>query len=393
MRRLKLDQARRIALEAQGFADPAPGGRVDVRHLRRALRRMGLLQIDSVNVVVRSHYMPLFSRLGPYPMDLIDDMAYGRRELFEYWGHEASFLPVERYPLFVWKMKAIKPGRRVKAVFGNHPEYVDRVLEEVRRRGGLTVSELTDPGERTGPWWGHGRGKTALEWHFAKGNLTVTGRRNFARVYDLPERFFPAEVLAAEAPERDDACRQLLLLSARHHGVGTASDLADYYRLHPPTARAMLRDLAAEGLLEQVEVQGWDRPTYLHPEARLPRSITGSALLTPFDPVVWHRHRAETLFGFHYRIEIYVPRPKRIYGYYVMPFLLDGELVGRVDLKADRSSRDLLVRGAFCEPDQEPRRVATAMAPHLQTMAEWLGLHRVRLERRGNLMGDLRRLL
>ena len=243
-------EARRIALAAQGFAEPRPRGRIDIRHLRRVVDRIGLIQIDSVNVAVRSHYMPLFSRLGPYPMSLLDDAVYQRRELFETWAHEASFVPVKHYPLFRQRMQHAEPWRRIARFAKKYPGYLDAVLEEVRSRGALAASELEDPGSRTGPWWGQGKGKVALEWHFFRGAVCVCERRNFARVYDLTERVLPSEAIIGRAPDVDASQRELLLLSARSHGVGTARDLADYYRLPVPRARELLGDLAAEGALE-----------------------------------------------------------------------------------------------------------------------------------------------
>ncbi|MEE8336436.1 MAG: crosslink repair DNA glycosylase YcaQ family protein [Dehalococcoidia bacterium] len=386
---LSLAQARRIALAAQGFADARPTGRVDVRHLRRVIGRIGMLQIDSVNVVVRAHYMPLFSRLGPYRMTLLDEMAYKRRELFEYWGHAASFIPTERYSLFRHRMEAVEPRYRIKSLMRDDPSYVDAVLDEVRANGPLNVATMDDPGERTGPWWGYGKGKTALEWHFARGDVAVLDRKNFARLYDLPERVFDASVLEAPAPAAEEARRQLLLLAARHHGIGTQQDLGHYYMVK--RAGPLLRELVDAGDLREVSVEGWTQPAYLHPEAKLPRRVDARALLTPFDPLIWTRERVQRLFGFHYRIEIYVPQPQRRFGYYVMPFLLGDELVGRVDLKSDRKRGVLLVQSAFIEHGREPGEVAAALASELATMASWLGLAGVRVGRRGDLAGELRR--
>jgi uncharacterized protein YcaQ len=386
---LSLHQARRMALAAQGFTDPRPTGRVDARHLKRVIDRIGLLQIDSVNVLVRSHYMPLFSRLGPYPMELLDRYAYERGRLFEYWGHVASLLPIEHRPLLRHRMEG--PHPRYCEWLEREGEYVAGVLDEVRARGGLTTSELDDPGERTGPWWGYGKGKTALEWHFRSGALTVSERRNFARVYDLPERVFDAETLAAPGLPAADARREMLRLAARSLGVGTLNDIADYYRIRPSDARVPLQELVDGGELEQVTVEGWTQPAYRHPEAKLPRRVEARALLTPFDSLVWRRERAEELFGFHYRIEIYVPKPKRQFGYYVLPFLLGDELVGRVDLKSDRAAGALLVQSAFVEPERDDAaRVAAELGEELRSMAEWLGLERVRVGRRGNLATELR---
>ncbi len=383
-------EARRIALGAQGFADPRPRGRIDIRHLRRVVDRIGLIQIESVNVAVRSHYMPLFSRLGPYPMSLLDDAVYSRKELFETWAHEASFVPVKHYPLFRQRMQHAEPWRRIARFAKKYPGYLDAVLEEVRSRGALAASELEDPGSRTGPWWGQGKGKVALEWHFSRGAVCVCERRNFARVYDLTERVLPPEALNGRAPDIDGSQRELLLLSARSHGLGTARDLADYYRLSIPRSRELLRELASEGALREVNVEGWRDPAYLHPKARLPRGVEAQALLTPFDSLIWERARTERVFDFHYRIEIYVPQKKRRYGYYVMPFLFDEALAARVDLKSDRAKSRLLVKAAYLEEGQDAGRVSEALAEELRLMAEWLGLEEVRVGRKGDLASALR---
>lgn len=390
MRKLSNDQARRIALAAQGFADARPSGRVDRRHFRRVINRVGVLQLDSVNVVQRSHYFPMWSRLGPYPLDSLDTFTARSGEMFEYWGHVASLLPVELYPLLRWRMDAIEPGPRTQGIMDDHPEYIAAVYEEIAENGPLTVSDLSDPGARTGPWWGHGKGKIALDWLFSKGRITAYRNGNFGRLYDLPERVIPPEYLNAPHLDRLEALRLLLLRSARHHGVGTASDLADYYRLHRPTSRKLLADLVKAGELEEVEVEGWGQPAYAHPEATLPRRVNGAALLTPFDSLVWERDRTERMFGFLYRIEIYVPEPDRIYGYYVLPFLLDGELVGRVDLKADRKNGVLVVRGAYHEGGRDPGRVAESLLPELRAMSAWLALGDLSIADQGNLAESLR---
>ena len=351
---------------------------------------MGLLQIDSVNVVVRSHYMPIFSRIGHYTAASLDELAYRRREFFEYWGHVASLLPMRRYPLFRHRMDSAHSWKYVERFRKGELKYIQGVLDEIRERGPLTAGELEDPGKRTGPWWGRGKGKIALEALFGTGELTVRERRNFARVYDLAERVIPEEVLARPAPSREEAHRELLRLSARSHGIGTARDLADYYRIPIPEARARLAELVEAGDVQEVRVEGWKEPAFLHPESRVPRRIDARALLTPFDPIVWERERTERLFGFRYRIEIYVPEPKREYGYYVMPFLLGERLVARVDLKSEREEGALLVRGAWIESGQKLRTVARELAEELGTMAGWLGLERVRVGRKGNLARALR---
>ncbi len=386
------EQARRMALAAQGFARSRPKGKVDRRHFRRVFSDIGLLQLDSVNVISRSHYLPVFARIGGYSRDALDTFTTDGTEVFEYWGHEASLLPVQVYPLFRHRMDGMTPWRGVRRMEEEHPGYLDAVYEEIARHGPLTVSDLNDPGERTGPWWGYGKGKLAVEWLFASGRVTAYRTANFTRVYDLPERVLPGAVLEAEAPSQHEAYRRLLVLAAAHYGVGTARDLADYYRLHVPTARPIVEELAGEGLLRRVEVAGWPKAAFAHPEAVVPRRDSGTALLSPFDPVVWERDRAHRMFDFHYRIEIYVPAPKRIFGYYVLPFLLDGDLVGRVDLKAERTARELHVRGAHIEPGRDAARVATRMAAELHLMAAWIGLDEgVVVHRSGNLARELRR--
>lgn len=383
--------ARRIALAAQGFHTTRASGRVDVRHYRKLLRTLGLLQLDSVNVLVRSHYLPVFSRLGAYDRTALDRFTSHSRELFEYWGHEASLLPIDVYPLLRWRMKAFatKPWRRAQALMKDHPGYLDRVVQQIAERGPSTVSDLAERGERTGSWWGYGPSKTALEWLFAIGRLSAYRGKQFIRVYDLAERLIPAEVYSVTSPDRDDCYRELLLRAARFHGLGTAADLADYYRLHIPTARPLLAELAAEGHLVEATVPGWRHPAYLHPDAAIPRRDRGTTLLSPFDPVVWHRDRAHRLFGFHYRIEIYVPQAKRVHGYYVLPFMLDGDLVGRVDLKAHRKTGTLEVRGAFHEADVDPKTVAGPLRDELARLAGWLELDTVTHGDRGNLMPTL----
>ena len=391
---LSNEEARRIALAAQGFADARPTGRVDIRALRRVIGRVGLLQIDSVNVLVRAHYMPLYSRLGPYSRDLLDDAVYKRHELFEAWAHVASLVPLDCYPLLRHQMHSNVPQwRHFRHWAEANKEYVDAVLEEVRERGPLSAKELEDPGWRRGSWWMRSKGKQALEWHFRCGNLMASDRPNFERVYDVTERVLPADVLDQEPVPEREAQREFLMRAARSHGVGTAKDLADYYRLPILRSRELLKELVAEGALREVSVAGWKEPAYLHPEATAPRSIKARALLTPFDPVVWERSRAERLFNFTYQIEIYVPEKKRQYGYYVLPFLLDGELVGRVDLKADRTAGKLHAKGVFIEEGQDERRVAGELAEELRVMADWLELDGVRAGRRGNLSGALRAAL
>lgn len=392
-RRFSVDQARRIALAAQGFAVPRPTGRIDVRHFRRVFGHVGLLQLDSVNVLERSHYLPVFSRLGSYDRRAFDRWTAKSGELFEYWGHEASLIPVAHYPMFRFRMDEMQPWGSVRRLLEERPGYVDRVFEEVGRRGPLTVSDLDDPGERGGPWWGYAPGKQALEWLFASGRVAATRTSSFGRLYDLPERVLPEWVLRKRAPDREQAYRGLLVDAVRHHGVGTAADLADYYRLHVPTARTVLAELANDGLVKPASVEGWPQRAYVAPDVAIPRRSTGTALLSPFDSLVWNRDRVERLFGFRYRIEIYVPRGQRVHGYYVLPFLLDGELVARVDLKADRKRRLLLVQAAHLEPDRDALTVAAALGAELRRAAQWISLDDVVVADRGNLSAAVRRAL
>ena len=394
--RLTVVQARRIALAAQGFAEPRPRGRIDVRHLRRTIDRIGVLQIDSVNVLVRSYELPLFSRLGAYPRALLTDLIERRRELFEYWAHEASFVPVDLHPLLRWRMEAAAGhawGRMVR-MQRDVPDYVAKVYAEVSERGPISAAELVDGGEKSGPWWGWSKGKSALEWLFWCGDITSAGRGpNFERRYDLPERVLPSGVLDAPTPSTEEAHRQLLLRAAAHHGIGTARDLADYFRIKVPVARPRLLELAEDGALLPVRVGDWKELAFLHPNARRPRRVEARALLSPFDSLVWERSRVERLFGAKIRIELYTPAHKRVHGYYVLPFLLGEDIVARVDLKADRRSSRLLVQAAWVEPSQvehrAPDEIAPALAAELQLMAEWLGLEAIQVARRGDLAAAL----
>jgi uncharacterized protein YcaQ len=347
-------EARRIALGAQGFADPRPSGRVDRRHLRRVLQRMGVIQIDSVNVLVRSQELPLFARLGPHPRSLIPDAAEDG-ELFEYWVHEASHVPAEHHHLHRWRMAAAHPWKGMREFEARRPGFLDEVEQLVRDTGPIAAGELRQRNGPKGAWWDWDDGKIALEHLFHQGRVTARRRRSdFARLYDVPERVLPADVLARPTPPEREARKELLVLAAAHHGVATLSDLADYHRQKPTVVRPLVAELVEEGRLLRAEVEGWPnstlQPTFVHPDARRPRRIEARALLSPFDPVVWHRDRTLRLFDFHYRIEIYTPAAKRQFGYYVLPFLLGDRLVARVDLKADRARGVLLVRSAWPEP-------------------------------------------
>ena len=385
-------QARRIGLHAQGFTDPRPPGRVDRRHLRRVLDRIGLIQIDSVNVLVRSQELPLFARLGSHPRDLLTRMTVAA-ELFEFWCHEASLLPIDLWPLMRWRMeRSIElMWRSTAALARDEPGYIESVYEEVRNRGPLAAGDLSDPGVKTAGMWGRNRGKKALEHLFYAGRISARRRAgDFARVYDLTERMIPAQVLLRTAPPEADAQRELLLLAACSLGVGTARDLADYHRLSVPVARPLVDELAEDGRLVRVVVEGWKHPAFLHPSAHLPRRVRARALLSPFDSLIWERDRAERLFGFHYRIGIYTPKEKRVHGYYVLPFLLGDRLVARVDLKADRAASTLAVQAAFAEVGVDHGSVAEELAAELATMAGWLGLNRTEVRGGGDLAPALR---
>ncbi|MGH3668153.1 MAG: winged helix-turn-helix domain-containing protein, partial [Acidimicrobiia bacterium] len=376
-----------------GFADPRPTGRVGVRHFRRVVDRIGLVQLDSVNVFSRTHYMPFFSRLGSYDRAALDAWLWGSSEMFEYWGHEASLIPVQDHNLWRWRMNGTFNWTRLETMAREHPEYLDQVLEQVRDRGPLKTADLHDPGQRDGTsMWGWSKGKVALEALFMGGRVTTAHRPNFTRMYDLSERVIPGEHLGAQGLEREEAQSILLLKAARSMGVATAADLADYHRIGMPEARPLIERLSEEGELVEVEVEGWGRTAYLHAEARLPRKVEGRALLSPFDNLVWYRDRIERLWDFHYRIEIYVPEPKRVYGYYVLPFLLDGDLVARVDLKADRKNESLLVKGVFAEPGIDRARVARELRAELELTCSWLGLKDVVVGHSGDLADAVRSL-
>jgi uncharacterized protein YcaQ len=395
--RLPAALARRIALAAQGFAEPRPGGAVGTRQLRRVAGRLAVVQIDSVNVLSRSHYLPAFSRLGPYPRSALDRLSNRRHDLFEYWAHEASFLPVRLQPCLRWRMAAAdqEAWGSMTRVQRERPEYVAALLDRIRTDGPLKASQLTEQRpNRPGSMWNWHAGKAALEYLFFTGALTATGRTDgFERIYDLPERVLPAEIVNAPTPERRDGVRELVRTAARALGVATETDLRDYFRLTPADARTAIVELADAGELEPVEVAGWNRPAWLDPAARRPRWIRARALLSPFDSLVWERPRVERIFGFRYRLEIYTPAHKRVHGYYVLPFLLDDRLVARVDLKADRQAGVLRVQAAHAEEWVDRDVVAAALAEELRLMAVWTQLEDVVVAERGDLWPELSRAL
>ncbi len=374
-------EARRLALASQGFAEPRPHGEPTGWDLRRVIGRVGLIQIDSVNVLERAHYLPAFSRLGPYPRALLDQAsARAPRKLFEYWGHEASLLPVELHRLLRWRMDRAHTDswggmQRIKR---ENPELVDRVLAEVRERGPIAASELSDKRpRRTGPWWDWSDAKRAIEWLFWSGEVTAARRRRFERLYDLPERVLPRAALKAPTPDVADAQRELVRIASRSLGIAAERDLRDYFRLPTPEAKLRIAELVEAGELTLVGVEGWGRTAgYLAKGARIPRQIDARALVGPFDSLIWERSRVRRIFGFEYRLEIYVPAAKRRHGYYVLPLLLGDRLVARVDLKADRAAGVLRARAVHVESGA-PADTSQALDAELATMAAWLGLERV----------------
>jgi uncharacterized protein len=402
MSRLTAGQARRIGVAAQGFGEPRPRGAVTRAHLRRLISRIQVLQLDSVSVAVRAHYAPVFSRLGPYDRDVVDRAAWSHssrspRLLVEYWAHEAALMSVEDWPLLRWRMREYADGRWGKEVVKKNRRLADDIVAAVAELGPSTAGQIeahleSEPRGKKGPWWDRSETKWVAEALWSAGVLTTATRLGFARHYDLTENVLPPEVLARDVDDTE-AIRELALRAAGALGVGTEADIRDYFRLGAGQIKPALAKLVADGEVEQVEVEGWKAPAYLRAGQVIPRFERGTALLCPFDPLVWFRPRAERMFGFRYRIEIYTPAPKREYGYYVWPFLLDGQLVGRVDLKAERATGALNVVGAFTEPERDAVRVAEALARELRSMASWLGLGDVTVGTRGDLVDELRRAL
>jgi uncharacterized protein YcaQ len=377
--KLSLAEARRIALAAQGFGDRRPEKVTAARWLK-AIDRLSLHQIDSVNVLVRAHYLPAFSRLGPYDRSLIDDAAWGKpkkRRLFEYWAHEASLLPLSFHPLLRWRMARADRGeagwKGLRPFAAERRAEAEGYLKRIRNEGPRAASDFEEKRGRSG-WWEWGEAKRALEWLFWAGHITTATRRGaFERVYDLTERVIPAEILALPTPDERDAHRALIERAAQALGVATAQDLRDYFRLGPDDARQAIAQLLEAGVLLPVEVPGWAHLAYCHRDARSPRRVSARAVLAPFDPLVWERSRALRLFDFHYRIEIYTPADKRQHGYYVLPFLLGDRLVARLDLKADRQAGRLIAHAVHMEA-HAPSDAMDAIREELAALAAWLGL-------------------
>lgn len=383
-------QARRIALAAQGFGRQLPRT-VGTRQLNLEIERLGLLQLDSVNVFERSHYLPLFARLGAYDKALLDRLTFARQGRYvEYWAHEAAVIPITMWPLFRWKMMEYRRREAVSDSWASaHADTLEWLRAELAHKGPLPASAVEhDANTRSGPWWGWSEVKSALEVLFRWGEVVSAGRTKFERVYGLAEQILPTEILTRDVPEHE-ARKQLIEHAARAHGIGTTQDLADYFRFKKPIVASILDELAEEGIVHKVSVDGGKQPTWLHREARIPRSLQATALLSPFDPIVWQRERAERLFDFHYRIEIYTPAHKRVYGYYSLPILIDEAIVGRIDLKNDRQAGVLRVQSAWHEPHAEPSAVAERIAPLLTRTMKWQGLNSIEVMDRGTLVREV----
>jgi uncharacterized protein YcaQ len=382
--------ARRIALGAQGFGAKRPGV-VGTRQLNLGIQRLGLLQLDSVNVFERSHYQPLFARLGPYDKTLLDKLTFARRGRYvEYWAHEAAVIPVEHWPLFRWRMQWFRDyfERVGDDWMAANDETLAWLRAELAEKGPLAASKIErDVEQRRGSWWEWDDVKRGLERMFRLGEVVSGGRTNFERTYALPEQVLPPEVIAREVPI-DEAKYELMKRAAVAHGIGTLNDFADYFRIKQTQAKDALQCLVDEGEVLPVTVPGWNRQAYLHRDATVPRRIETAALLSPFDPVVWERERALRMFGFHYRIEIYTPAPKRIFGYYTLPVLIDDELVGRIDLKNDRQAKVLRVQSAWREEGARAG-IADRIVPVLRELAEWQGCESIAVVDRGDLAREL----
>jgi hypothetical protein len=396
---LSIAEARRIALAAQGFDHPDRSGKPNWSAMSRMIGRLNLLQIDSVNVLIRSHYLPLYSRLGSYDRATLDLRTFNNRKrtMFECWAHEASLLPLTLHPLARWRMDRARAGNGTYGAMDrfakDQKSYLDSTLDFIARHGPTAVSEIPDAGKSAGGWWGWSRGKMALECLFDQGLVTTATRDGFERIYDLTERVIPAEILELPTPDEATAFRTLMELSARTLGIGTEFDLRDYFRLPVAETKKALAELIEDGTLQPVGVQGWKHQAYVHKDTKLPRKAGGSALVSPFDPIVWERARAERLFGFHYRIEIYTPAPKRKFGYYVLPFLHGDRFAARVCLKADRQTGALLANAAHLEAHVDRHETAHALAAELKLMARWLGLETVQVGPRGDLAKALQAVL
>lgn len=395
---MSADVARRVALGAQGFADASPTGAVTKRHMQRVMGRLKVLQLDSIPVVIRTQYMPFHSRLGPYDPSLLDRIAYKEDSWFEAWSHEASLLPVESDPLFRWTRDRARDGKTWKnlhEVSIREPGYVQSVLDEVRERGAVTGGELSDPrplpGDGSG-WWHRSLGVLALDWLFRVGDLGVRRQGNFEKVFSPLDSIIPPEIAALPTPSVAEAQRELAMQSVQAVGVGTLKDIADHFRLTGRDLRQPLDELIEAGRVVPATVQGWNGPAFADPEAKTPRAITGATVLSPFDPVVWFRERAERIWNFHYRIEIYVPAAKRQYGYYVLPVLVDGEIVARLDVKTDRDAGVLRIQSSHAEEGSADIATAVRVAEAIEDLSRLVGMEQIEVTDRGNLAPFLRKV-
>jgi uncharacterized protein YcaQ len=377
---LSIKDARALALAAQSFDSPRTKTKSTTADAVALIKKLGVIQIDSVNVLVRSQELPLFSRLGDHDRNAIPK-ATSQGKIFEYWGHEAAHLPVELHPMFRFKMHAARSGKLkhwgLTSFYAENKGFVKRILKHVEVNGSVTARELSTRTTKKSSWWDWDEAKTALEYLFLTGELMSCGRgSDFARIYDTPERVLPKKVLNTPTPTEDDARKQLLVRAMRAQGVATLRDLADYYRQKPAVVKPLVSELVEQGVLREVSVDGWQDKAYVHRNAQFPKRLFATALLSPFDSLVWCRPRNERLFNFHYRIEIYTPQAKRKFGYYVLPFMVNGEMVGRVDLKADRANSKLLVQSVHTERGVKRAAINEQLAVELQLMASWLGLRR-----------------
>lgn len=396
---MSADVARRLALGAQGFGDKRPGASVDRRHLRRVMGRLRVLQLDSIPVVIRTQYLPFHARLGPYQPGLLDRLAYRDDEWFEAWAHEASLLPVTSEPLFRWMKERVRSGHTWKWIYEfsqREPSYIQSVLDEVRERGAVAAGELSDPRpvqKKSGGWGNRSHGALALDWLFRIGELGIRRRGNFEKHFSPLADIVGEAVASTVTPSAAEALRDLTIQAVRSLGVGTATDVADYFRLPIREVRATLAELVEEGVVLEATVPGWKHPAFADPAGRAPRKIEGATVLSPFDPVVWKRDRAERIFDFHYKIEIYVPEAKRKWGYYVLPVMVDGEIVARLDVKTDREHEVLRVKAAHAEPGHRTPATAGRVANAVRDLAQLVEVDSIDVSKKGDLASLLHRAL
>ena len=375
---LTIVEARSLALAAQGFDKPRSKSKSSTADAVEVIKKLGVIQIDSVNVLVRSQELPLFARLGDHDRNAINK-ATAQSKIFEYWGHEAAILPVEIQPLFRWKMNAARTGKikhwGLTSFYADNKAFVKRILKHVEANGPVTARELSTRTTKKSSWWDWDEAKTALEYLFLTGQLMSCGRgSDFARIYDITERVLPSKILDTPTPTENEARKQLLVRAAKAQGVATLTDLADYYRQKTAVIKPLVNELVEQGELREVTVDTWVEKAFVHRSAKPPKKLYATALLSPFDSLVWCRPRNERLFNFHYRIEIYTPKEKRKFGYYVLPFMMNGELVGRVDLKADRANAKLLVQSVHTEKGIKRASINGALTDELRALANWLDL-------------------